>query len=35
MAESVTIAGNQFKEPLINVCEAVSARQKSAKKRSL
>ncbi len=23
------------KEPLINVCEAVSARQKSAKKRSL
>ena len=24
-----------YKEPLINVCEAVSARQKSAKKRSL
>ncbi len=26
---------NRTKEPLINVCEAVSARQKSAKKRSL
>ena len=26
---------NNIKEPLINVCEAVSARQKSAKKRSL